>query len=471
MKYLKALSLPKKIFAITTTGIFGIFSYFVLKTAYWTRMFADDYCTAGILHSKGFWGAQVYWYEHWSGRFSYDLAVHCSEIFGMIAIRFLPVILVGLFVASLALVFVIFYRLDEKKVRRVLVSTFLAAFIAPLIITAAPNVYQVLYWQTGSLTYFIPFIFFNIVLALIYLRATSYNKLRIISIAALAFFAGGFSESYIVLQISILSMLIVYGLIWGKKEVKNIRNLGVALLSSIVSMIVVIAAPGNTVRSASLPARTSLVAAIYETILKSGSYVLELIKNKPFMATAGVLFVLGLVLSKVFLPKLKESFSTIIMRFLYLVGCGFAIVCAVFLPGLYALGSTPPERTLFLIVYPLLMLSFVLGLFSTPLIERLWPKKEKAIVVVLVTTAAIILSLLSYNRYISESKVLDSMRVYGMEWDVQNKVLEASRGSNKTVIVNVLRPIGDLDVIWTDRNSWVNSCAANYYKVGQVIGK
>jgi hypothetical protein len=57
---------------------------------WFSRYTADDYCTAGAERLAGFLGAQVFWYQTWSGRFTYYIISSLIELTGPTAVQILP---------------------------------------------------------------------------------------------------------------------------------------------------------------------------------------------------------------------------------------------------------------------------------------------------------------------------------------------------------------------------------------------
>src|SRR5262245_4800140 len=65
------------------------------------RFLSDDYCTAGILGSYGFFGAQKHWFLSWTGRFSFVMAIDFAHLIGPRIVPFLTTIVLGAWLAAL----------------------------------------------------------------------------------------------------------------------------------------------------------------------------------------------------------------------------------------------------------------------------------------------------------------------------------------------------------------------------------
>ena len=83
----------------TLLGLLVAATAITLATYAWrgvyARYIADDYCTAAILASRGFWSSQGYWYRAWSGRFAFTFAIGIAEQFGPRAAMILPLLAIS----------------------------------------------------------------------------------------------------------------------------------------------------------------------------------------------------------------------------------------------------------------------------------------------------------------------------------------------------------------------------------------
>ncbi|HET7897948.1 MAG TPA: hypothetical protein VFL47_09770, partial [Flavisolibacter sp.] len=61
-----------------------------------TRYMADDYCSAAALKVDGFWGAQAYWWQNWSGRYSFSFLASLVEMLGLKIVPVLPALGIAL---------------------------------------------------------------------------------------------------------------------------------------------------------------------------------------------------------------------------------------------------------------------------------------------------------------------------------------------------------------------------------------
>ena len=256
---------------------FGLALLFYSLTGFQARYWADDYCYNTILQADGFWQAQFSFYRHTSDRFSVIPLVGVSEIFGSQAIRFWPVVSILLALAGLT------WTIQQAAISGGWkISTVWRLLLAEVILFftfwQAPNLFQILYWRTGMLTYFMPLVF-NIFLTgwiLKYARQWDSQpggrafKSSIWSLGItflLAFFGAGFSETNAALQAGMLGLALAYTLILLWRQRKRLHAGGqfrslarsylpfliTALIATMLAMVILVISPSNQLRLVHMP--------------------------------------------------------------------------------------------------------------------------------------------------------------------------------------------------------------------------
>lgn len=185
----------------------GAIAFFIplLAHAYiglFSRFLSDEYCTAGVIQTHGFWGAQKYWFTTWTGRFSFTLAISMIHLLGSNFVPFIPGITIGIWLVALTWTVSHIARTASHN-QPAVVSFFLAALIIVSTLATSPAVDQSLYWATGAVTYVVPLVLLTIYVGFLFRMAGTGNKPRLsflILSACLTFTAGGFSETYAALQ-------------------------------------------------------------------------------------------------------------------------------------------------------------------------------------------------------------------------------------------------------------------------------
>ncbi len=256
----------RKLVRIIGIGIFGAFLVAHAVLGSYSRFMADEYCSAALANSVGVLGAARQLYLTWTGRFS---ANFFDSLMGYIGPSFTPyssaVVIVIWLVVLIGVLRLIMAA--PRKRTRFLDTLLLAAILLSATLIISPNVAQSLYWGQGMRSVIPPLILGTAFVGLIQYRSEQLPKKSwywFIIAGSLTFVAGGFSETYVVLQTSILAMIILFGFAFVLDSQNLaldvsivIRNLlpflVTGLLCSILSMVVVIVAPGNIVRQAFFP--------------------------------------------------------------------------------------------------------------------------------------------------------------------------------------------------------------------------
>jgi hypothetical protein len=432
-----------------------------------TRYMADDYCTAAALRLSGLLGMQRHFYVEWSGRFSFTLTVGLVETLGTAVVPYLPAALLASWLAALT------WAAEGFGLRRP------AAFLlAELIVFATLDdnkggVYEALYWQTGSLTYALPLV----ILVMLAGHAARLGRRgggrvgawRLALFGAAAFYAGGLSETSVVMQTAALCLALAACLRRRRREAARAvaRLLGAALLGSLLALAVVALAPGNQVRRAGLPAPRGLPSAASSS---AGAALAFVFSEHNIPGTAHVR------LAALLLPLLI-AFHTTRTRGgdeegggggpgaspLWAIPAGaFVVVVACFVPSFHVMSSEPPPRAL---VVPQFVLACALAAWGYALggaLRRAYAPRAH----VKVLSAALAAALLAAPAW-AASKTLrraGKARALAAVWDRQDAETRAAvaRGERR-LSVPLLYNIGGTDLMSRDPSWYVNACAAAYY--------
>ena len=461
------------VFLLSTISVFSaIVLYFVVKTSNFVRLYGDDYCTTAMLHKLGYLQAQIYWYNTWSGRYAYNLLVHFSELFSLHSVKILPILLFTLTALSFAWAL----RQIFGKGLGTFVSLDVGLCLASLMVVNSPNIYQTLYWQTGSLTYLVPFIFLNIVAGMIikiYRENKKINNYSLLLIFFLTFFAGGFNESYVALQLTMLAaFVLIVTLLWRKRQ--PIICGMTAIAGSLLSLVVMVIAPGNKVRQAQLPKPLPLTSVIAETIKGTVGYVGSVFRDHAYLFALILVFLIGFY----FIIKLNKKIKTISLRCAILTSTlllvtGFVSIGSVYAPGLYALSENPPDRTLFLVQYPLLIcalsIGMVLGVYAKNINKPNYRELSKGIANIAGICMFAILVFLAHTAIGSGRSTFANVKQYSVQWDLQSAAISKQLTSNeRNLKITWIPPIGDLPDPQRTDNGWVNVCMSDYFGVNSV---
>jgi hypothetical protein len=325
-----------------------------------TRYLADDFCMCRTLNDYGLIESQSWWYQNWSGRYSFFAFVHALVYFGPVIVPiWVTLTVIALPLVIYKLISSLKDRMNLKKIDNryiILASSILGLFY----FSSLQSINQSLFWLSGSLTYVWPIIFFLFTLTLYVKKKNPFYILLSSLVTA------GFSEQFAVVQVVIVGVFWLAE-IYRSKNNKNFKNKDLINISSWVigaftGFIIVLLSPGNEIRTeaikkAGVVTRPSIEYVLSHGILDAILYMLN------FMAqNFGIVFSLiicGYLVAKKLLMTKNRRISTAII----LIGfASFLLsIFTVSIVGTYALGGLPGERSL---AIPNFLLLVALGFFG-----------------------------------------------------------------------------------------------------------
>ena len=438
-----------------------------------TRYMADDYCTAAALRAEGLLGMQRVFYLGWSGRFSFTLTAGLVEMLGTAVVPVLPAFMLAAWLAALVWAASQF-GLGRRD----------ACLLSLLIVFATLDdneggVYEALYWQTGSLTYTLPLVLLVLLggaLARLYFRgAGRVGARRLALFGAAAFYAGGFSETSVVMQTAALCMALAVCLRRRREEASRrvARAAGAALLGSLLALSVVALAPGNRVRQAAIQAQPAGLHAAAQSA--AGATFVFIFSEHNYQGTSHIRLV-ALLLPLLFAfysgrgpegpegPERPEGAERRPGTFapLAIPPAAAAAVFACFAPAFYVMSREPPFRAR---VVPQFVLACALAAWGHALgraLRRAYAPRApfRALSALL---AAALLAAPAWAAF-KTLRQAGRARALAAVWDRQDAEMRAAvaRGERR-LTVPVLFNIGGTDLMTRDPAWYVNQCAAAYY--------
>ncbi|MEP7357599.1 MAG: hypothetical protein ABI847_10200 [Anaerolineales bacterium] len=440
----------------------------------YTRYMADDFCFAGEAINRGLADAEAYWFATSNARYSFLFLDGLTALIGAWTTAILPALVLGLWFGSLVWLLAQL-RLAEGTVANVGLAGLMAAVILGAVAVAIPNPAQSVYWKGGLLTYTAPLAagtFLAGLLAWQFRRPVGWAG--VLAIAATAFFAGGFSELYSVVQAALLALAgaVTATRLGAQKEHarRGMRGLAVALAATVLALATLSLAPGTLARRATFPAAPGLGALIWN----SWQYSLWFLRDAAgqqgalllAVAGAGAALALGLPgRSTATTPRLLLALALLPVATL-----GFLM--AAYAPAFYAVLYLPPDRVLivhwFFFVMAVGAWGYLAGLAARPRLAntaRRWPIPEVgwaalALALTLPLAAPPVLGAMSAARRLTEA------RNYAATWDAIDRQLRAARtaGAGNLALPLLVNP-GGIDNYSADPQFWVNQCAQLYYGV------
>ncbi|MBC8155677.1 MAG: hypothetical protein H7Z72_22550 [Bacteroidetes bacterium] len=207
---------------------------------------ADDYCFADTATRFGFWQAQKFYYDGWTGRYFSNFLVHGNPlVLGWYdGFRFIPALMtLGWIGGAYALVREL---LRGEPVRTSLVVTATLFF---LFILALQSTVEAFFWTAAVASYTVPtaltFYLLAVMLRWYRLPAGTLKTLTAVWAGVLIFAVVGSSETNLVLLVLLLGALLAYRLLFQRKIDWFLLGL---VAVAVASSYLLLRAPGNAIR-------------------------------------------------------------------------------------------------------------------------------------------------------------------------------------------------------------------------------
>ncbi len=453
--------------AVAVTMVIGLF----IGLSFFDYPSADDFCYAAKVNQLGFFGAQAFWYENWSGRYTLNLAWTALMMSGDIfqIYRYPPIIL-------LVSTWLGFSFLTAKIAQGGVSTPFIVlsgGIWTLLFISGIPDPAQTFYWIGGSFTYQMPNIFLIFLLGLLIWRETTAKDTRlrkfIFVLSSLLVVA-----TIGVNEISLLLTLIALG--GGALHAFSIRRDSrlfwtALLVIGIGATLVSVLAPGNYQRYAGIEQDTMLRPTPWLAAFLYLPWValrlLYWLSNLGLWASAVILLAITFHAAKARL-YVDGKFTKLFLVFPVLwIGLIFVLNAVGFLINRYPL----PERA-----ESVLYLLFLLGWYPSfiILVHFLVGDKIQFGDRHLIAPAAVLLlvSVLGTPNVFEAYKDVYRGYRYAQEIRTRIDVIQAARnrGEKNITVDSLSRPPRTLFAtdIATDPNNFRNQCTREYYELESI---
>ncbi|MFZ1324858.1 MAG: DUF6056 family protein [Candidatus Contendobacter sp.] len=235
---------PGLLLGILAAVVIWVLALFIALSFY-NYPAADDFCVAAKVRQLGFLGAQEFWYQHWSGRYTLNAVWTALLASGDIvhSYRFPPVVL-------LVATWLAFSFLTAKIVRHQFSTALIflwGGICTVLFIAGAPDPAQTFYWLGGSITYQMANICVLVLLGLLVWRETTAHDRRMsrrlfILASVLVMVTVGMNEVSLLLTGAILGggMLCAF---WTRRNSRAFWA-GLLLIATVAALFS-LTAPGN----------------------------------------------------------------------------------------------------------------------------------------------------------------------------------------------------------------------------------
>jgi hypothetical protein len=439
-----------------------------VATGWLTRYWADDYCYSWVMRAGGLLRGPIDWYMASGNRFSTILMVGLQDVFGPGAIRWIPGLVLGLWVLAWIACLQQAARLFNAQIAPLWLGLFALAqvFFAALL---APDRLQTIYWRMGTLHYTFPLLLLlaSLALAAAWLRRGSRGWLRGAALFALAFFAGGFSETYSAMQSGAYLLLLAAALRWAR----GARLLLPALAGALAAMLVMLLSPSNLWRQAALPPAPQL-AQLVEYILR---YTFDFTRDTLRGLPVPLLALAALSAGAAYLGFWRNRGAALSpLRVLACAAGSLAVgillaACAI-APSVYAGVQFPAGRALMPPRFALLSgIAFAAACLPGLLPAHLRTAAPAALLAALLTLAACFYPLRAAAALEPQRQELAA---WAARWDERDAQLLALRAQGQSdPLVRQVEVVSGLEDYGPDAGNWVNRCAAGYYQLNSITAR
>ncbi len=457
------------ILAVVVAAVLALF----IALSFFNYPAADDFCFAAKARQLGFLGAQVFWYEHWSGRYTLNSVWTAIMLSGDIVhtYRFPPIILLiatGLGFSFLTAKIAHSYHLSAPFV------LLLGGVWTVLFIAGAPDPAQTFYWLGGSITYQMANIFLIFLLGLLVWRETTAtnSKLRtwIFMLSSLLVITTvGANEISLLLTGAILCCGTFHA-VWMKRDSRTFWT--TLLLIALGAALISVLAPGNYQRYAGIGGDDSLPRPVpwLAMLLYLPWVALRLLywlSNLGLWASAFIVLVATFPMARAWLHiegKFNRRF--LILPALWIVTI-FILNALGFLINRYPL----PERA-----ESVVWLLFLLGWYPSFIIFFHFLAGDSIQIadrrLIPAAMALLIISLLGTPNIFEAYKDVYRGYRYDQEMRARFNAIQAAkdRGETDIIIDSLSRPPRTLFAtdIETDPNNFRNQCMREYYEVKSI---
>jgi hypothetical protein len=445
----------------------GLLGYVHLGS--YTRMIADDFCSAYYANHLGLLRSIWYWYINWSGRYSAFAAdwFVLKVALGPPALKYIVPLMTALWLVFLTA----FIHLELKKSGSftLLHSTVLGSSFLFSLYQLSPDTSQSLFWWNGARAYSLPLMLLTGGAALYRVVGFLPNLPAALGVGSsflLLFLIGGLGETYVIGQAGFLVLMIAMKIIRsGQAPGRELSILFAGLCGTLVSALVIIMAPGNAIRQSLLPPTLDVTALLSVSAQGYGVFIHQLITDPQ--KVSGLAGLLLLCIWAGMQRKVGPLFDVRGMPLL-LIG-GIALSFIGFPPGVYGYSELPPARTMIIPVFFLLSCAAYASYWAGGLLAGRFPNLRARQVVAL----GFSLVLIAYSTVIDTQEMFerrDDFIRFANTWDETNaRILEARAAKATSVNIPAMNNWANLEAPTDNPRHWVTRCYSQYYGI-QVIG-
>lgn len=448
--------------------VLGLYSYI----GSFNRMLGDDYCTMYIGQRLDLLRSIWYWYKNWHGRFSANaadwlIAVSGSGGYPFYTFIFLVTwVLLGIFAVRKILEF------RGYSSFKGLGGLLLAILLVFTTLRLTPDIIESLFWWGGVRSYLSPLIFILLYFAVYYhfilSSATRIPQavLWLLVSFGLAFFMGGFSETFTPVLVVFLAG--VTGLSWfvSKPELRKASTLflGLGFLGAFLALVVMVLAPGNAIRRAFFPPPPDILTIAGMAFASYFGFLSNTLRS-PVMLMAWSGATLGAIWLGMRMNQASGAAPVPVRWIFVILFAGFLLTFACFPTAVYATSEPPPERTMIIPAF-ILVVSFLASgfIFGEWLASRSRQTGAGSPAVLLVACALMVFSCYPTARELYSMR--DEHLAFAQKWDqVDSEIRQAKSSGLREIRIPSMKNWADAAYPTDNPRYWPNECYSQYYGI------
>ncbi|KAB7732867.1 hypothetical protein F5984_02650 [Rudanella paleaurantiibacter] len=431
---------------------------------------ADDYCFADTAVREGFWQAQVYYYDWWTGRYFSNFLVHGNPlVWGWYdGFRLIPAL------SILGLLGSVFSLMSEllrgQRITTILLTTALLFFS---MMVAQQSTVEAFFWTAAVASYTVPtaLTFYLLAVMIRWYRLPAAGLIRPLTVvwaSFLVFAIVGSGETNLILLVLLLLAIAGYRLLFQRTFDPFLAGL---VLAALISSWLLFRAPGNAVRMGGNPHSGDFVASFLGSFGWLAQSVGTLLLKSPLIP-----------LSLLFVPvalRLTRSGSPVRHLFqlpAWLVSIAYVgLLAAMIFPSYYGIGLPPAFRTMN-VFYDMALVGwlFTLTVWVNTLARQGVIHSERLQVPVWAPALAGVWMLTSLYfsrpiRLVYNDLLRGHAATYNREMNARREQLLASGESLRIRPISVYPPSLFVEDINPNPQHLWNKCQAGYYKHKTIL--
>ena len=265
------------------------------------------------------------------------------------------------------------------------------------------------------------------------------------------------------------ALLILVSLIFqrGQERKPLLLGAGIALLGSLSTMLIMVKAPGNSMRLETLQQAESLGQIVLLSVLYAAGFAYRTLRGFPLptIVLLAITFIFGYHLTGHDKPVLSDA-TWLKILLGSLLGGALLLVC-VAAPTAYGMQAYPEERAWmlgrFVTTIALILVGFSAGVRSHRYMDRVVDTCLMSILILM------LLSAYPLKAAWNEWQMIPQWQATARAWDERHAdILEKVEAGETALIVPAFDSIGSVAELTADPDYWVNVCAANYYGIDEI---